>query len=115
MGLSDMLTRDVEILHPAVITNRAGNEVYDYDNLLHVTTAKGWIQQRSSDEVTEPGRAAYGQRGVAFFHVGTPVMAHDVLRDMETGVMWQVDGSPRTKQRPFGDHHLSVDVRWMKG
>jgi len=113
--LADMLNRDVEILRPSQVTHRSGALVYDYDNLQSLTTVRGWVQQRASVEPGEPARAAEGQRGVAFFHPGTPVTSSDVLRDMETGILWRVDGPPRLKQRPFGDHHLSVDVRWMRG
>lgn len=111
----------VKILHPALVTDRYGDQIADWagdgTNLVGVPA---WMQQRTSTETPTSGRDAVVTSWVvflplAFGPLSTAVEISAGDRIEYQGETFEVTGDPLTATTPRGAHHLEAQLQIVRG
>lgn len=117
MSFATLLVQPVVIVRPAMVTDRYGNQVPDWNQATRTST-KAWIAEQETQEVVV-GRDAIVSTWRAFLAPTVTVLAGDRIE-------WDVPGSPATvtfdvvgqpvpASTPRGLHHWEVSMRTSSG
>lgn len=102
----------VTLVHPASVTDRYNNTVYDYGPAATRTSIAVWIDQLAADDLVSNGRTPITG--------GWKLITNHLNVDADDRVEWdaetfELDGPAWPVYTPAGVHHIEARLRRVEG
>lgn len=112
MSVESLMVQPVVLLKPALVADRNGNQVPNWEAATQTATV-GWLAQTSATELIEPGRDGGMSSWLLYLPAGTII--DRTYRVRSAGATYDVDGPVNRAPTPRGEHHVEVRLRRTEG